>query len=369
MGHNLVHTILRNGTFYYNRRVPSCAVAPFGREVVKVRLSNDYDEAKELSELLTDKLNELWKSPVIQPVNPRELIAATRPRILDLLSCTELYLDGRSICERPVRLAAQALAKVAGNKSISDYDRTDARAVVGALRNKGNKSATVRRRIQSLHAVIEFGYLELDETKRNPFTRLPIPGEGLDRVRRGVFSNDQLRSLYFDVFTQCKEARLVLPILGETGARLGEIVGLRWSDVDLNASKLIITPHDYRRLKTPGSDRTIPIVGAARVALEKLWKERTDTAFVFPRWWKRDGFAATHASNTLNKHIRKNMPGLTCHCFRHTMRDRLRDVGAPSDLIDQIGGWSVARQVGLQYGHGYSFDVQYEFMKKIEICP
>ena len=28
------------------------------------------------------------------------------------------------------------------------------------------------------------------------------------------------------------------------------------------------------------------------------------------------------------------------HSFRHSMRDRLRAVNCPSDMIDQIGGWS-----------------------------
>ena len=43
------------------------------------------------------------------------------------------------------------------------------------------------------------------------------------------------------------------------------------------------------------------------------------------------------------------------HSFHHSMRDRLRAVECPSDVIDQIGGWltqgvgnnEIARQVGL----------------------
>jgi len=35
------------------------------------------------------------------------------------------------------------------------------------------------------------------------------------------------------------------------------------------------------------------------------------------------------------------------------MRDRLRAVNCPSEMIDQIGGWS-KRSVGEGYGEGYS---------------
>ena len=245
-----------------------------------------------------------------------------------------------------MRLAAEALARIAGNKDVSLYERGDARRLVQALQDKGNKSATVRRRVQSLHALLELGYLEKDETKRNPFARLSIPGEGCDTRKRGVFSEDQLRALYSEALTLQKDTRLILPILGETGARLAEIVGLRWADIDMEDWGLSINPHELRRLKTTGSERKIPLVGAAKSALRLLHKGRSCEIYVFPRWRRSDGFVATHASNALNKYLSQKTPGLTCHCFRHAFRDRLRNVGAPVDLIDQIGGWSSTRHVG-----------------------
>ena len=45
-------------------------------------------------------------------------------------------------------------------------------------------------------------------------------------------------------------------------------------------------------------------------------------------------------------------PGYVIHSFRHSMRDRLRAVNCPSDMIDQIGGWSSGK-VGEGYGEGY----------------
>ena len=43
---------------------------------------------------------------------------------------------------------------------------------------------------------------------------------------------------------------------------------------------------------------------------------------------------------------------------------RLRAVGCPSEMIDQIGGWS-KRSVGEGYGEGYGFEPMLSFMLKV----
>ena len=46
------------------------------------------------------------------------------------------------------------------------------------------------------------------------------------------------------------------------------------------------------------------------------------------------------------------------------MRDRLRAVNCPSDMIDQIGGWR-KQSVGQNYGDGYSLEMIYEQFNQI----
>jgi hypothetical protein len=55
------------------------------------------------------------------------------------------------------------------------------------------KTAMIRRRINSLSAIMNYAYSELDLDKRNPFTRLFIRNEGDDVFKRGTFSRDQLK--------------------------------------------------------------------------------------------------------------------------------------------------------------------------------
>ena len=47
------------------------------------------------------------------------------------------------------------------------------------------------------------------------------------------------------------------------------------------------------------------------------------------------------------------------------MRDRLRAVECPMDMIDQIGGWRSASSIGNNYGQGYSQLKIKKWLKKI----
>ena len=65
---------------------------------------------------------------------------------------------------------------------------------------------------------------------------------------------------------------------------------------------------------------------------------------------------ANSASAALNKWLKTKIgPKYTTHSFRHSMRDRLRAVECPSDIIDQIGGW-LTYGVGASYGSGFSLN-------------
>ena len=65
---------------------------------------------------------------------------------------------------------------------------------------------------------------------------------------------------------------------------------------------------------------------------------KADDGWLFPQYIKAGNGYATHASNAVNKWLKKDFDGLTAHCLRHTFRDGLRAVECPLELIDQIDG-------------------------------
>ncbi len=128
-----------------------------------------------------------------------------------------------------------------------------------------------------------------------------------------------------------------MPLLGETYCRLAEIVGLELDDIDMENELIHIRPNSIRRLKTRNSERTLPLVRYARVAMG-LALAKSDGKYLFPRYVRGGKCNADRASAALNKWLKRDFDGLTAHCLSHTFRDRLRTVESPLELIDQIGG-------------------------------
>ena len=121
-----------------------------------------------------------------------------------------------------------------------------------------------------------------------------------------------------------------------------------------------------RKLKTPGSARIIPLVGMSLWAAKRVIASETDTSFAFPRYCSADGHNTNSASAALNKWLKQEGPSNSViHSLRHSLRDRLRAIECPAEIIDQIGGWSTPG-VGSNYGNGYRLEVLGSWMRGIE---
>ena len=86
----------------------------------------------------------------------------------------------------------------------------------------------------------------------------------------------------------------------------------------------------------------------------------------FPRYCDGQICNANSASAALNKWLKKVISDyVVVHGLRHSLRDRLRAVECPSDIIDAIGGWTTTG-IGHAHGEGYSVEVLAMWMKKID---
>ena len=71
----------------------------------------------------------------------------------------------------------------------------------------------------------------------------------------GTFTNDQLKWGYDKALASGSQIKLLMPLLGETGCRLAEIVGLKFEDIDLENDLIHIRPNSAKRLKSESSQR------------------------------------------------------------------------------------------------------------------
>jgi integrase len=332
--------------------VPIHAVISYGH-LIRQALSKDPQKAEVLSKRLSNVLEGAWSVTTdAPPVNISNIIKSFQPRRVALSEIAAEYLALKQIDQTPPRVALSTFLSLAGDRDVSEYTRQDAKLFVHHLEMKGNKTATIRRRINSLSAIMNYAYSELDLDKRNPFTRLFICNEGDDVFKRGIFTNEQLKLGYDKALASGSSVKLLMPLLGETGCRLAEIVGLRLEDINLDNDLVYIRPNSARRLKNRTSERVVPLVGYAKLAIEQALTQANDE-WLFPQYLKVGHCYATHASNAVNKWLKRDFGGLTAHSLRHTFRDRLRALECLTDMIDQLGGWSSVDGVGARHGQGY----------------
>jgi integrase len=328
-------------------------------------------------------------SEYLSPVEIRAaqlLAGAVRPTLSDAL---DLYLKvhpkrGDETFVSYTRRAFATLTDAIGDKPLDELSREDAHAYVTKGLARGNKSGTIRRRLNTIKAVVETYFREKEIDRKNPFASVPIPTEGNDEKKRQPFTDAELATLFAACKTKDDDVRWLIAILGDTGARLAEIAGLTLDDLVLHAPDgtpseiphVIIRVHPWRSLKNDTSARTVPLLGHALWAAQRVKETaKKGQRFAFPRYTSADGTKATHASNTIAKWMRSlkvdvGPDGLskkidhTAHELRHTMADRLREVGCPPEIRLAIGGWTIDG-IGATYGKGYTLRVMSEWLSKV----
>ena len=124
--------------------------------------------------------------------------------------------------------------------------------------------------------------------------------------------------------------------------RLSEAIGLSRDDIRLSEDMphILIQTHPWRRLKTIGSKRKVPLIGSARWAAQRIMTSH-DSTFAFPNFCNGQVLKSNSVSARLNKWLKLKIGDeYVIHSLRHSLRDRLRAVDCPCEAADALGGWS-----------------------------
>jgi len=383
------YTFNRAGYYYFSRRVPADLLSHYSYpRIVQGLKTRSAQTAKSRALVAAAKLDEYWSH--LRMTAPdligRSLLksgygAFTRGTQLDVSTATEqcitlpealeIYVTQKGAgkpksFEAAAQRACTYLVDACGAKTLAEYTRADALSYRDHLIAKGLVGSSVGRVISSIRAVFNFAISEYALDLKNPFVgmyfdktagvskRLPIPIEDIRKVQHLCKTIDD-------------DLRWLVALVSDTGMRLAEGAGLLKSDIILDADipHISLKAHPWRPLKTHGSQRDIPLVGASLWAAQRLSGAFPDSPYAFPRYNRKDTTNSNSASAALNKWLHQYVPeGCTMHSFRHSMRDRLRAVECPSDVIDQIGGWAT-EGVGQGYGEGYELKVCAKWMRLV----
>ena len=251
-------------------------------------------------------------------------------------------------------------------KNLDEYVRSDATKFRDYLFAKGLNGASVARVFGTVRAVINLALSEFGLSIVNPFSnvyfdqsqgvkkRIPVKPGDIEKVQQECYKADD-------------EKRWLIALIADTGIRLGEGAGLLRSDfVEQDGILCVnIRPQPWRSLKISSSERMVPLVGSSKWAAERILAQSTESRFAFPNYNDGQRTNAHSASAALNKWLKSKIGrGYTIHSFRHSMRDRLKAVECPSEVIDQIGGW-LTHGVGNSYGNGYPEALLFKWLCRI----
>jgi integrase len=216
----------------------------------------------------------------------------------------------------------------------------------------------------ALNRAIRLGLID-----RNPAAHVEVPR--LPQTRVQPLSPAQAERLLEAARTSRLEAFYVLALA--TGARRGELLGLKWTDVDLDNSRLTIRRALQRiegqqglqltETKSATANRTIILPKFAIAALKAHRARQLQERLISGPDWRNDGFVFTGRDGqplepiTLHRDFKAllNRAGLPVttrvHDLRHGAATLLLAKGVPLKLIQNLLGHSSIAVTSAFYAH------------------
>ncbi|HYM45600.1 MAG TPA: tyrosine-type recombinase/integrase [Solirubrobacteraceae bacterium] len=195
------------------------------------------------------------------------------------------------------------VAPAIGSVRVDDCGSQMIRSMLGRKRAEGLSGDTVAKIRRHVHAMFAFAQ-DAGFVAVNPADAPRTRGRKQSRRRaRGTELSPMQVKRFLDACSP--RWRPFFTVALDTGLRRGELIGLRWGDVDLLERILYVRrsigpydepgaegEEDRLSTKTEASERLVPILGGAQVALEELYataKETDDGAPVFATVERKPG--------------------------------------------------------------------------------
>ncbi len=199
--------------------------------------------------------------------------------------------------------------------------------------------ATVNRYLAALSHVLSIARKDWQWLQSNPFDGVSKLKEGRGRVR---FLSEDERARLLVATEKDTQLHTFVVLALSTAARAGELVNLRWRDVELNEQRVLL------RVTKNSQPRAIWIHGEALRLLKEhgkvraLGDDRVFTSIKGKRYRYEKLFDAAVAAAKIED--------FTFHGLRHTAATLLAREGATEQQLKAIGGWKsnvVSRYVHL----------------------
>lgn len=208
------------------------------------------------------------------------------------------------------------------------------------------KHETAKRLAQRIKTVLDVAKSKGFRSGENPVTEIKdakvLPKVTSKPKHHLAMTWKDVPAFYADLKTRNAMAAKALRFTCLTGSRTGEVLGMRWDEIDFDA-RLWSCPAE--RMKT-GSEHRVPLTDEMLAILEPLRSMASEYVF---EGQKRHRPLSNMAMLMLLR--RMNVEGVTVHGFRSTFRDWASEVAsAPREVAEM----SLAHKVGSDVERAYA---------------
>ncbi|MCX7896351.1 MAG: site-specific integrase [Rhodocyclaceae bacterium] len=187
--------------------------------------------------------------------------------------------------------AAKALGF--GERAIATITSIEAAAFRDELLRDGLSPSTVRKVLFFAASLIDYGIENMGLVlASNPFRMISRPSEPRHRERRLEGDEEARLREAIGKTRQAAQLAALFTLALETGARLGELLALRWDEIDLARQVMILRGREVdgkRQLKNADPYRYAPLSPTAVAALRTLPRP-INGGRVFSAWKRSDSF-------------------------------------------------------------------------------
>jgi integrase len=241
------------------------------------------------------------------------------------------------------------------------------RYIAAKLRTLAPK--TVRNHLGTMHSVFELG-LRMSWCHRNPVKLADRPVIKTTETRIKFLDHAELEKVLAvrypdDAFGSIEPVLYLTAAM--TGLRQGELIGLRWRDVDFEARRVrVVSPYvrgEFNDPKSEDSGRSVPMAKRVAEALAErrdrsLYAADSDLVFGHPETGRpldRSKLVRRFKSALRQAEVRR----ITFHELRHTFGTRMAGSGVPLRTIQHWMGHADAKTTQI-YAHYQPSDAEAE---------
>ena len=163
---------------------------------------------------------------------------------------------------------------VLGPRRLSRIEPRQVKLLASDLAAAGQRASTVRNIMAPLRALFATA-VEEGVLRSNPCAGLRLPGGTTPDRHARALTEPELARLLAEV---PQSWQLLVQFLAQTGLRIGELIALRWADVDLGVRRVKVRRRLYKgTVDAPKSRYGIRDVPISSSLAQALWNHRTET--------------------------------------------------------------------------------------------